>query len=98
MNIIGGVPQTPRTTHYHTEQHHFASQQNRPANVRFGSKADSCSAATHVRFTLNSDRESGHPQEFMSALPPKADMHRTSAFLLRARSGLLALFRQSGFP
>src|SRR5262249_4738927 len=27
-----------------------------------------------VRFTPNSDRESGHPQEFMSALPPKADM------------------------
>src|SRR5215472_6265098 len=43
-------------------------------HVCFGSKADSCSAATHVRFTPNSDRESGHPQEFMSALPPKADM------------------------
>jgi hypothetical protein len=27
-------------------------------------------AATHVRFAPNSDRESGHPQEFMSALPP----------------------------
>jgi len=27
-------------------------------NVCFGSKADSCSAATHVRFTPNSDRES----------------------------------------
>jgi hypothetical protein len=37
-------------------------------------KADSCSATTHVRFTLNSDRESGHPQECMSAWPPKADM------------------------
>src|SRR5262249_15814309 len=45
----------------------------RSANVRFGSKADSCSAATHVRFTPNSDRESGHPQEFMSALPPCVD-------------------------
>ena len=27
-----------------------------------------------VRFTLNSDRESGSPQRRMSALPPKADM------------------------
>jgi hypothetical protein len=31
------------------------------ANVRFGSKADMCGAPTHVRFTPNSDRESGHP-------------------------------------
>jgi hypothetical protein len=30
------------------------------ANVRFGSKADICSAKRHVRFTPNSDRESGH--------------------------------------
>jgi len=42
--------------------------------VRFGSKkADICNAPTHVRFTLNSDRESGHPKIAMSALPPKAD-------------------------
>ena len=27
-----------------------------------------------VRFTPDSDRESGHPQTVMSALPPKADM------------------------
>src|SRR5262245_7898638 len=45
-----------------------------PTDVRFGSKADSCSAATHVRFTPNSDRKSRHPQTVMSALPPKADM------------------------
>ena len=44
------------------------------ANVRFGSKADICSATADVRFTLNSDRESGFPQKAMSALPPKADM------------------------
>src|SRR5215813_3140217 len=43
-------------------------------DVRFGSKADICSAPTHVRFTPNSDRKSGLPQELMSALPPKADM------------------------
>jgi hypothetical protein len=32
------------------------------------------SATAHVRFTLNSDRESGSPQKVMSALPPKADI------------------------
>jgi hypothetical protein len=44
------------------------------ANVRFGSKADMCGAKAHVRFTPNSDRESGFPQTIMSALPLKADM------------------------
>jgi hypothetical protein len=29
-------------------------------HVRFGSKADMCTALAHVRFTPNSDRESGH--------------------------------------
>jgi hypothetical protein len=29
-------------------------------DVRFGSLADICSAKGHVRFTPNSDRESGH--------------------------------------
>ena len=43
-------------------------------DVRFGSKADIYSALGHVRFTPNSDRESGLPQTVMSALPPKADM------------------------
>ena len=33
-----------------------------------------CSATADVRFTLNSDRESGFSQKAMSALPPKADM------------------------
>jgi len=44
------------------------------AHVRFGSKADMCAAISHVRFTPNSDRKSGHPQNVMSALPPIADM------------------------
>jgi hypothetical protein len=44
------------------------------ADVRFGSKADIRGAATHVRFTPNSDRESGFPQTVMSALRPKSDM------------------------
>jgi hypothetical protein len=43
-------------------------------HVRFGSKADMCAAKSDVRFTPNSDRESGFPQKVMSALPPKADM------------------------
>jgi hypothetical protein len=43
-------------------------------DVRFGSKADMCSAKGHVRFTPNSDRKIGLPQMVMSALPPKADM------------------------
>jgi hypothetical protein len=43
-------------------------------DVRFGSLADICSAKGHVRFTPNSDRESGFSQEVMSALPPKADI------------------------
>src|SRR5262245_52414317 len=44
------------------------------SNVRFGSKADMCSAADDVRFTPNSDRKSRHPQNIMSALLPIADM------------------------
>jgi hypothetical protein len=43
-------------------------------DVRFGSKADICVATSHVRFTPNSDRESGLPQPVMSALPPKAEI------------------------
>jgi hypothetical protein len=46
----------------------------RGRHVRFGSKADICSAPTHVRFSPNSDRESEIPHKVMSALPPKADM------------------------
>jgi len=46
------------------------------AHVRFGSQADICVAIGHVRFTPNSDRESGNPRKSMSALPPKADIGR----------------------
>ena len=44
------------------------------AYVRFGSKADICSAKRHVRFTPDNNSESGFPHKVMSALPPKADM------------------------
>jgi hypothetical protein len=43
-------------------------------DVRFGSEADISAAISDVRFTPNSDRESGLPQKVMSALPPKADI------------------------
>jgi hypothetical protein len=43
-------------------------------HVRSGSLADMCNAKRHVRFTPNSDRESGFPHKVMSAFPPKADM------------------------
>jgi hypothetical protein len=43
-------------------------------DVRSGSEADICAAKRHVRSTPNSDRESGHRQTVMSALPLKADM------------------------
>ena len=43
-------------------------------DVRFGSKADICVAKSDVRFTPNSDRESGLRQTVTSALPPIADM------------------------
>jgi hypothetical protein len=43
-------------------------------DVRFGSKADICAATSYVRFIPSSDRESGHRQNAMSALPLKADM------------------------
>jgi hypothetical protein len=39
-----------------------------------GHKQTIFSAPTHVRFTPDSDRESGPPHNAMSALPPKADM------------------------
>jgi hypothetical protein len=44
------------------------------SHVRFGSEADICAAISDVRSTPNSDRKSGHPQNTMSALPPKAEV------------------------
>jgi len=40
-----------------------------------------CVAKSDVRFTPNSDRESRHPQEVMSALPPIADMCSALAYV-----------------
>jgi hypothetical protein len=51
-----------------------ASPYQEEGDVRFGSIADICAATSHVRFTPESDRESGFLQQAMSALPPKADM------------------------
>jgi len=44
----------------------------KPGDVRFGSKADICSALAYVRFTPESDRKSGHPM-VGSARPARAD-------------------------
>src|SRR5262245_52092950 len=69
--------------------------------VCFGSEADSCSAATHVRFTPNSDRESRHPQTAMSALPPIADMcgaNSNVCFGPRAPSGATEARRLTQWP
>ena len=68
-------------------------------HVRFGSKADICAATSHVRFTPNSDRESGFPQTVMSALPPKADIgclfdHLISDLLETKRSSIGLLWRK----
>jgi len=55
-------------------------------HVRFGSKADICAATNHVRFTPNSDRESGFPQNVMSALPwPSERPPVVAAFAQRPR-------------
>ena len=45
-----------------------------PADVRFGSLADICSAISYVCFAPNNDRKSEFPRKAMSALPPEADM------------------------
>jgi hypothetical protein len=54
-----------------------AISRKRAANPR--SDADICGAKRHVRFTPNSDRESGFPQKVMSALLPKADMRENES-------------------
>jgi hypothetical protein len=51
-------------------------------DVRFTPKADMCSAKSHVRFTPESDRESGAPRESMSALHQKADMGEAPSAIL----------------
>ena len=66
-------------------------------DVRFGSKADMCGATRDVRFTPNSDRESGPPQTAMSALPQIADMCGAPADVCWAKSGHLAVTTNSAF-
>jgi hypothetical protein len=57
-----------------------------PADVRYGSEADICGATTHVRFTPNSDGESGIPQKVMSALLPVCFATGGKRFAARGRS------------
>jgi hypothetical protein len=58
-----------------------------PADVRFGSKADMCSAKRHVRFGPNSDHESGHPNSHVCFTPESGHVPCTSLCLLWAKSG-----------
>ena len=46
----------------------------KPSCLLYPPIADMCGAPTDVRFTPDSDRESGPPQTAMSALLSKADM------------------------
>jgi hypothetical protein len=64
----------PEMDIYFTKKRDVRFYFTKKRDVRFGSKADVCVAKPHVRFTPNSDRESGHAAKVMSALPPKADM------------------------
>jgi hypothetical protein len=58
------------------------------AHVRFGSEADMCSAKGHVRFTPESDRESGHAANGHVCFTPKSGlMQCNSQCLLWAQSG-----------
>jgi hypothetical protein len=59
MIVIGEAPQLLRNFGIAT-------------NVRFGSKADICGATSHVRFTPNSDRESGHAANGHVCFTPKS--------------------------
>jgi len=59
-----------RGVRFHLKNGHSATQ----TNVRFGSKADICSASTHFALRPIATAKSGFPQKVMSASPPKADM------------------------
>src|SRR5262245_62515410 len=54
-----------------------------------------CSANEHVRFTPDSDRESGHRQIVRSALPPKADMCSAQAHVCFGPKADIAPFIRS---
>src|SRR5262245_38764258 len=60
-----------RHHHLRTSCSRFSAHQT---HVRFGSKAKHMQRKRPCPIYPNSDRESGHPQTVMSALPPKADM------------------------
>jgi hypothetical protein len=59
-------------------------------HVRFGSKADMCSAKGHVRFTPNSDCKSGH------LLPGSCLLYPHSGHVQRNTSCLLGNSRHCG--
>src|SRR5262245_39113522 len=59
-------------------------------DVRFGSQADMCVAKSDVRFTPNSDRESGHPQT-VRFTPESGHVRCNGSCLLWANSGHRAI-------
>jgi hypothetical protein len=68
-------------------------------DVRFGSKADMCSAIDEVRFTPDSDHESRHAAMVMSALPPKADMCDAANDVgYGPKADIIRLSRRHGLP
>jgi hypothetical protein len=64
----------------------------------FGSQADMCATTGHVRFTPNSDRESGPSRQAMSALPLRADMCSAIAHVGYGPKADIALRSQLAFP
>jgi len=60
---MGFTPAQGSLTHYNKSLRGFYAVHcsEIAAHVRFGSLADMCVAKRRVRFTPNSDRESGHP-------------------------------------
>jgi hypothetical protein len=58
------------------------------SNVRFGSKADICSAKGHVHFAPNSDRKNRHAANgHVRFTPESGRVRRKPSCLLRANSG-----------
>jgi hypothetical protein len=60
MSPVARLPEAVKMDHPTRKQITQINRYVELAYVRFGSKADMCNAKGHVRFTPNSDRESGH--------------------------------------
>jgi hypothetical protein len=54
-------------------------------HVRFGSKADICTAPTHVRFTPNSDRKGEIPKKAVQLVIPERNLAASEAIAVSKR-------------